>query len=102
MPSRVEPCGLNQMYSLRYGTVPIVSKVGGLKDTITDISLENGFGITHETITVNNVVNAIQRAKSFYSETEKFNQNRKKIMQINHSWNKSAGDYVDLYKTLKR
>ncbi len=102
MPSRVEPCGLNQMYSLRYGTVPIVSKVGGLKDTITDISLENGFGITHETITVSNVVNAIQRAKSFYSETEKFNQNRKKIMQINHSWNKSAGDYVDLYKTLKR
>ena len=99
MPSRVEPCGLNQMYSLRYGTVPVVSNVGGLKDTITDISLKNGFGIIHKEITVDKVVDAVKRAKSFYGKTEKFNQNRKKIMQINHSWNKSASDYVDLYKT---
>lgn len=101
MPSRVEPCGLNQMYSLRYGTVPVVSKIGGLKDTITDISLEDGFGITHDNVDVNGVTNAIARAKQFYNESDKFNQNREKIMQIDHSWNKSASDYVKLYKTLK-
>ena len=50
MPSRVEPCGLNQMYSLRYGTVPVVSRVGGLKDTVIDIDT-NGFGICHKDIT---------------------------------------------------
>jgi len=101
MPSRVEPCGLNQMYSLRYGTVPVVSKIGGLKDTIIDISLENGFGITHNNVSVSSVTDAIVRAKVFYNDNEKFNQNRKKIMQIDYSWNKSASDYVALYKTLK-
>lgn len=102
MPSRVEPCGLNQMYALRYGTVPIVNKIGGLKDTIIDVSLKDGFGIVHEDVNVSKVVHAINRAKIFYSETQEFKKNRKKMMQINHSWNKSASDYVDLYKTLKK
>ena len=102
MPSRVEPCGLNQMYALRYGTVPVVNKIGGLKDTIIDIYSKDGFGIVHEEVNVSKIINAINRAKLFYSETEEFKENRKKIMQINHSWNKSASDYVDLYKTLKK
>ncbi|MDB2385500.1 glycogen synthase, partial [Polaribacter sp.] len=101
MPSRVEPCGLNQMYSLRYGTVPIVSRVGGLKDTVADISLKGGFGITHDEVSVPSVINAINRAKKFYLEKRKFNKNRKQIMQIDHSWSKSAQDYLKLYKRLK-
>ena len=47
MPSRVEPCGLNQMYALRYGTIPIVRSIGGLRDTVTDI-VDDGFGISHD------------------------------------------------------
>lgn len=100
MPSRVEPCGLNQMYALRYGTIPIVNKIGGLKDTIVDISLKNGFGIIHEGVNTTIVVSAIERAKALYFEKNKINTNRKKIMQINHSWNKSASDYIELYKKL--
>lgn len=100
MPSRVEPCGLNQMYSLRYGTVPIVRQIGGLKDTVIDIS-ENGFGITHLHTEVNDIVNAIERATIFYSQAEKFKENKKRIMQIDHSWDKSAQEYIHLYKLQK-
>jgi starch synthase len=100
MPSRVEPCGLNQMYSLRYGTVPVVSKVGGLKDTVIDID-ENGFGICHNEITSEEIANAIQRAAIFYKNSKKFDANRIKIMKIDHSWNASAEQYLNLYKSLK-
>ncbi|MEE9407045.1 MAG: glycogen/starch synthase [Polaribacter sp.] len=101
MPSRVEPCGLNQMYSLRYGTVPVVNAIGGLKDTIVDIENKNGFGIRHNGVTVDNVTKAITRASEFYSEEKEFKKNLKRIMSINHSWNNSAQEYVTLYKSLK-
>ncbi|MFT6021826.1 MAG: starch synthase [Saprospiraceae bacterium] len=100
MPSRVEPCGLNQMYSLRYGTVPVVSKVGGLKDTVIDID-KGGFGISHNEITSEEIANAIQRAADFYKNSKKFETNRKKIMKIDHSWDVSAEQYLNLYKSLK-
>jgi len=100
MPSRVEPCGLNQMYSLRYGTVPVVSKVGGLKDTVIDIE-EGGFGICHKEITSEEIANAMERAAVFYKNTKKFETNRKKIMNIDHSWDASAEQYLNLYKSLK-
>jgi len=99
MPSRVEPCGLNQMYSLRYGTIPIVNKIGGLKDTVIDIS-EGGFGIVHTENTVKGIFNSIKRATEFYSDSEKFKNTRKMIMQIDHSWDESAKQYVSLYKSL--
>ncbi len=98
MPSRVEPCGLNQMYSLRYGTVPIVRNIGGLKDTIVDIS-NNGFGIVHEDTETTQIIKAINRAVEFY-ESKKFKENRNEIMKIDHSWDKSAQEYVTLYKTV--
>lgn len=100
MPSRVEPCGLNQMYALRYGTVPVVHKIGGLKDTVIDID-ENGFGICHDEVTVTSILEAIQRATTFYNQKKDFIKNAKRIMDINHSWNHSAQEYVTLYESLK-
>ncbi|MDH7912708.1 glycogen/starch synthase [Winogradskyella sp. SYSU M77433] len=101
MPSRVEPCGLNQMYALRYGTVPIVRSTGGLKDTVTDIK-EGGFGFCHNHVSVEDVVEAINRAKDYYNEKPSdFRKNRKTIMNIDHSWEASAKTYIELYKTIK-
>lgn len=99
MPSRVEPCGLNQMYSLRYGTVPIVRSIGGLKDTVIDIA-NDGFGICHEEVNVDDIVSAIKRAEAFYKEP-KFKKNRTRIMNIDHSWEVSAKAYINLYKSIQ-
>ena len=101
MPSRVEPCGLNQMYALRYGTTPVVNAIGGLKDTIIDID-ENGYGICHDGVTTENVTNAISKANNFYTDKERFQKNIKKIMSIDYSWSNSAKEYVNLYKSLKQ
>jgi starch synthase len=100
MPSRVEPCGLNQLYALRYGTVPIVRRTGGLRDTVMDIG-DGGFGICHDQCSTFDVTHSIQRAKSFFQNKKAFNKIRKQIMQIDHSWNKAAMDYIDLYQSLK-
>lgn len=99
MPSRVEPCGLNQMYALRYGTVPIVRSIGGLKDTIVDVK-DDGFGFTHQDVSVDDIVNSIKRATKFYNDKIKFNDNRKHIMEIDHSWEVSAKAYINLYKSI--
>jgi len=100
MPSRVEPCGLNQLYALRYGTVPIVRRTGGLRDTVIDIG-DKGFGICHEQCSAFDVIHSMQRAKSFYKDKRAFSKIRKQIMQIDHSWNKAAQDYIELYQSLK-
>ncbi|APY00974.1 glycogen synthase [Lacinutrix venerupis] len=99
MPSRVEPCGLNQMYSLRYGTIPIVRSIGGLKDTIIDIK-DSGFGFTHKNTSVEDICNAITRATTFYKNEKAFQKTRKRIMNIDHSWDNSAKKYSELYKSL--
>jgi starch synthase len=99
MPSRVEPCGLNQLYCLRYGTIPIVRHIGGLKDTVTDISQPNGFGISHDNVEASEIKTAIDRGIALYNDTEKFNTIRKHIMEIDHSWNVSAEKYINLYKS---
>jgi starch synthase len=99
MPSRVEPCGLNQMYSLRYGTVPIVNAIGGLKDTIIDIEDKDGFGIVHSSVTIEKVTTAIAKATVYFNQKE-FKKNIKNIMQIDHSWNNSALAYINLYKSI--
>lgn len=100
MPSRVEPCGLNQMYALRYGTIPIVRSIGGLKDTVIDISDENGFGICHENVTVSEIIYAISRGLALYKDQQKFKNIQTQIMSIDHSWNASANEYINLYKSL--
>ncbi|MEP7231289.1 MAG: glycogen synthase [Ginsengibacter sp.] len=97
MPSRVEPCGLNQMYALRYGTIPIVRNTGGLKDTVKDYGGEGGFGICFEVASVGDITNAIHRSLQLYEQQERFNEIRIQIMQINNSWEKSAERYIELY-----
>lgn len=100
MPSRVEPCGLNQMYSLRYGTIPIVNKVGGLKDTVVDLTQENGFGICIEECTIPTLKEAIERAIQLYQDPKKYRKINKQIMKIDHDWSTSANKYKQLYKSL--
>ena len=101
MPSRVEPCGLNQMYALRYGTIPIVRSIGGLKDTVIDIKEQDGFGICHDDVTVEAINHAIFRAIDLYGDQKKYKQIRSKIMEIDHSWDVSANQYINLYNSIK-
>ncbi|AWI27256.1 glycogen synthase [Flavobacterium pallidum] len=100
MPSRVEPCGLNQMYALRYGTIPIVRRTGGLKDTVHDFG-DNGFGICHDQASVFDVNYSISRAVGLYHDEKKMKQILNYILQIDHSWEKAAGQYIDIYNSLK-
>lgn len=100
MPSRVEPCGLNQLYALRYGCIPIVRSIGGLKDTVVDIATKNGVGICHENVSTNEICNAIKRGKHLYKDQETFRKIRKQGMNLNHSWEASANSYIQLYKSL--
>ncbi|SEL49428.1 starch synthase [Chitinophaga rupis] len=102
MPSRVEPCGLNQLYALRYGTVPIVRSVGGLKDTVTDIGDKNGFGIRFIHAAVWDVCRAIGRAVSLYEDQEVITLQhiRQYSMQLDHSWDSAAQEYLDVYLSL--
>lgn len=100
MPSRVEPCGLNQMYAMRYGTVPIARKIGGLKDTVIDIGDEGGRGITFRQLTVDDAFHALQRTVEAYHNKEYFTDLRKRIMKVDFSWENSAATYVDIYQEL--
>ncbi len=100
MPSRVEPCGLNQMYAMRYGTIPLVRKTGGLMDTVIDLGEENGYGITFNEASVGNITHAIFRAVKLFHEKQSFHSLRRKIMELDFSWDHSAQQYVDLYKNL--
>lgn len=99
MPSRVEPCGLNQMYSLRYGTIPIVRRTGGLKDTVIDIG-DEGFGICHDQASVWDITYSIDRAVELYKNKKEFKAIQKKIMKINNSWSASAQEYINIYKSI--
>jgi starch synthase len=99
MPSRVEPCGLNQMYALRYGTIPIVRRTGGLKDTVLDIG-DGGFGICHNETSVWDVNYSITRAIDLFNDKEKIEATIKTTMQIDHSWDKVAATYIAIYQSL--
>lgn len=101
MPSRVEPCGLNQMYAMRYGTVPIVRSVGGLKDTVVDIGEpgDTGRGIRFDQLTLNDVGYALHRAASLYhGYPDLLTTLRSRIMEINFSWENSVQQYIQVYR----
>lgn len=101
MPSRVEPCGLNQLYSLRYGTMPMVRSTGGLKDTVIDFGDENGYGIRFSQAAVWDVCNSVKRAEELFKDSKKLNTLRRRMMKLDFSWNRSAQQYLDLYNSLK-
>ncbi len=100
MPSRVEPCGLNQLYSMRYGTVPVVRRTGGLRDTVIDFGDKGGYGICFNHATVDDIVYSIHRATELYDDKKKLDEMRKRMMQINNSWESSAQKYIDLYNSI--
>jgi starch synthase len=97
MPSRVEPCGLNQMYALRYGTIPVVRRIGGLKDTVIDIG-DGGFGICHDQTSAWDVGHAIWRAMELFKDKKRVKEIRKFMMHIDHSWDRAAQDYINVYQ----
>lgn len=102
MPSRVEPCGLNQMYALRYGTVPMVRSTGGLRDTVKDFGDWQGYGIRFDQATVHDITYSVGRAIDLYdNKKDLFNWMRSYMMQIDHSWDYSAKEYISLYQSLK-
>ncbi|PKB18702.1 glycogen synthase [Flavobacterium sp. 5] len=99
IPSRIEPCGLNQMYAMRYGTIPIVRRTGGLKDTIIDFE-DNGNGICHDQATVEDICDAIQRAVNLYSNKDIIDQIKIKGMNTDHSWEHISQEYIELYNLI--
>jgi starch synthase len=102
MPSKSEPCGLAQMISMRYGTVPIVHTVGGLKDTVLPYNPieKTGNGITFESYNAYDMLDAITRALDIYKSKESFRQLRKNAMSTDFSWEKSSDKYISLYKSI--
>ena len=102
MPSRFEPCGLNQMYSLRYGTIPIVRATGGLDDTVIDIRekparpTESSF----TSIPARALAKGIRKALALYGEPDLLLRFRQNAMAADFSWNRTAGEFVALYQKL--
>ena len=100
MPSRYEPCGLNQMYSLRYGTIPVVRDTGGLSDTIRDVSRssKNGNGFKFRSYSGKAMVRCLERACEYYGNERKWRDLQRTGMGEDFSWKRSAGKYVELYE----
>lgn len=100
MPSKYEPCGLNQMYSLKYGTVPIVRKTGGLADTVRDVDEygESGNGFIFEDFNSRQFYKTIDRALDYFKDKEKWRNIVKVGMNEDFSWNKSAKKYIEIYE----
>jgi starch synthase len=99
MPSHFEPSGLNQMYSLRYGTVPVVREVGGLADTVRDYAPRRtkATGFVFRDYTPSALLNALQRALEVYRDRKKWRALQVAGMREDHSWDHSAREYVKIY-----
>lgn len=101
MPSRVEPCGLNQLYALRYGTIPMVRVTGGLRDTVIDFGDEEGYGIRFIQASAADIVHAVGRAVEVYTSKQLLQLLRKRTMALDFSWDRSAKEYINVYESLK-
>lgn len=105
MPSRFEPCGLNQLYSLRYGTLPIVRNTGGLADTVIDATEQNrkaetATGFTFDPSTAQALQETINRAIDLFQRPRIWRKMMVTAMEQNYSWEQSAHTYLELYQTL--
>ena len=98
MPSKTEPCGLSQLISMRYGTVPVVHRGGGLRDTVIPFTGVEGNGFTFESFQAGDMMDAIYRAVTcFYQSPDEWKQIIKNNLQKDVSWEQSAKKYLDLY-----
>jgi starch synthase len=105
MPSRFEPCGLNQMYSQRYGTIPIVRKTGGLADTVMDslpttLADKTASGIVFSEASASALLEAIKRTLILYSMPDTWKKMQTNAMNKNFSWQRSAQEYLELYEKI--
>lgn len=105
MPSRFEPCGLNQMYSQRYGTLPIVRKTGGLADTVVDalpdtIANRTATGFVFNEASASSLLEAVKRATILYSDQKTWTKIQANAMKKDFSWRHSAEQYLMLYRSL--
>jgi starch synthase len=101
MPSRFEPCGLNQLYSQRYGTLPVVRATGGLKDTVEDAAAGvGGTGFTFTQYTPGALVAAVRRALAAFENPDAWQAMQRRAMKRDHSWDASAREYVKVYRAL--
>ena len=102
MPSLYEPCGLNQMYSLKYGTIPIVRAIGGLKDTVEDYNAESqsGTGFVFSPYDSAAMIAAIDRSLLVYRDKQAWTALRQRAMGADFSWDRSAKLYSNLYEQL--
>ena len=98
MPSRFEPCGLNQLYSLRYGTIPVVRATGGLQDTIIDASEPDGNGFKFSDYSPGSLVAAVRRAVETYADKDEWTRLQRAAMARDSSWDVSAREYVKVYR----
>jgi starch synthase len=100
MPSRTEPCGLTQMYALRYGTLPIVRHTGGLADTVTDVTT-GGNGFSFGPVDIGHFSSVIDRACGLYHHfPSEWEAAMRRAMACDNSWNRVAGDYERVYRSL--
>jgi starch synthase len=105
MPSQYEPCGLNQMYSLAYGTLPIVRRTGGLADTVENFDEDTGggTGFMFDELTPSSIYNTVGWAVwAWYNRREDIEKMRLRGMKQDFSWEKSAEKYVELYEKTAR
>lgn len=102
MPSHYEPCGLNQMYSLKYGTIPIVRSVGGLKDTVQDYNsdADTGTGFVFEPYDARALLETVDRGLAAYQNKTAWTALRTRAMSMDFSWDRSAAAYNQLYQQL--
>jgi starch synthase len=105
VPSRFEPCGLTQLYGLRYGTLPLVRKVGGLSDTVADTNHDNiqaqaATGFTFEAATTAALLETIQRAITAFSDKYLWRSIMERGMTRDYSWDESSKKYLSLYRDL--
>lgn len=99
MPSLFEPCGLNQMYSHAYGSIPLVSRVGGLRDSVDEsIFVERQTGIVFEPKDPGSLAYALERAETLYKDKTKFKTIRKQVMNLDWSWKRRIPEYSKVYQ----
>ncbi|MCI1966246.1 MAG: glycogen synthase GlgA [Oscillospiraceae bacterium] len=100
MPSKSEPCGLSQMIALRYGSVPVVRKTGGLKDSVTDSGDGEGNGFTFQNYDSDDMLHAVGRALRGYQNREGWEVLVRRGMECDYSWGHSANTYIRMYRSL--